>query len=204
MGVAINIILAILKFILRPIVVLKDYPVLFRLGHFYIITAGLINAVAAVTGLLVATYFYMSNFPAETANGVWIWKLSLIPVSVLLFGKAFHFFALGMASLRHPLKHFAETAFYNQGGQIGIFIGTILFSYTTGINFLFCMDVNLTAGCLALAIGRIGCHSYGCCHGRATDSPFSIAYSHHQSKVLRIFPELANVPLVPTQLISAA
>ncbi|MEI6809455.1 MAG: prolipoprotein diacylglyceryl transferase family protein, partial [bacterium] len=30
------------------------------------------------------------------------------------------------------------------------------------------------------------------------------AYSNRQSKVLRIFPELANVPLVPTQLISAA
>ncbi len=66
------------------------------------------------------------------------------------------------------------------------------------------MDINLAAGCLSLALGRIGCYSYGCCHGRQTTSRFSTVYTHPLTKALRVFPELTNVPLVPTQLISAA
>ncbi|SDB02413.1 prolipoprotein diacylglyceryl transferase family protein [Bauldia litoralis] len=194
---------SILYAISSPILVLKDYPILFRFKDVYIVTGGFINSVAAVLSFLVASYFYLTMFPAQTADGSWLWKLVGVVFFSLVFSKVFHFFALGREFLRNPRKYMAETAFYNQGGQIGVFLGTVWFAWSTGIDFLACMDINLTAGCLSLALGRIGCYSYGCCHGRQTTSRYATVYTHPLTKALRVFPELVNVPLVPTQLISA-
>lgn len=194
----------VLSFVFHPVLVLKNHPVLFKYKDVYIVTAGLINSVAAVLSLVCALYFYKALFPVETADGSWVWKLAMVPFFSLFFSKAFHVVALGREFLRNPKKYLGETAFYNQGGQFGVLFGTIWFSVVTGINFLACMDINLLGGCLALTLGRVGCYSYGCCHGRRTSSRFAVVYTHPQTKVLRVFPELANVPLVPTQLISAA
>ncbi|MCB1489194.1 MAG: prolipoprotein diacylglyceryl transferase [Bauldia sp.] len=192
-----------LYYITSPILILKDYPVLFKWKDVYIVTGGFINSISAIFSFLVGMYFYKTMFPVETAGSGWLWKLVAVVFFSLLFSKVFHFFALGREFFRNPRKHLAETAFYNQGGQIGVFLGTVWYSWATGIDFLACMDINLTAGCLSLSLGRIGCYSYGCCHGRQTSSRFSTTYTHPLTKALRVFPELANVPLVPTQLISA-
>jgi prolipoprotein diacylglyceryltransferase len=143
-------------------------------------------------------------FPAETTGRYWIWSVAIVPLCSLFVSKIYHYFILGSDFLRNPKKHLAETAFYNQGGQFGILIGTILIAITSKISFFACMDIILTASCIAAAFGRIGCYSYGCCHGRPTAGRFNTVYTHPDSKVLRIFPELSNVPLVPTQLLSAA
>jgi len=195
---------SVLGFIFRPVLALKDYPVLLKYGNIYFVTAGVIAAVAAMTSLLCATYYYKTMFPLQSAGTYFMWQVAIVHLSSLFFSKIFHYFALGTDFLRNPKRHLAETAFYDQGGQVGVFVGTIWFAFNTKINFFACMDINLTAGCLALALGRLGCYSYGCCHGRPTASRFSTIYTNPDSKALRIFPELANVPLAPTQLISAA
>ena len=190
--------------IFRPILVLKDHPVLFHYRNIYVVTVGVIIAGSAIISLLVADYYFRSMFPSETSGHYWLWNLTIVQLFSLFFSKIYHYFALGTEFLKNPRKHFSETAYYNQGGQLGILVGTIWLSISSGINFFACMDLILTAGCLALALGRIGCYSYGCCHGRPTSARFSTVYTHPDSKVLRIFPELSNVPLVPTQLVSAA
>jgi len=193
----------ILKCITHPVLSLKNYPVLFRTGNFIIVTTGIINSLAAVLSFLCALYLYHRIFPLEAGEKDFAWNLAAVSIFSLVFSKGFHFFALGRVFFRNPKKHAAETAFYNQGGQFGVLLGTMWLAWFTDINFFGCMDINLTAGCLALALGRVGCYSYGCCHGRPTKSPFGIAYDHPDAKVLRLFPELKGIPLVPTQLISA-
>lgn len=193
----------ILKCIMRPVLLLRDHPVLFRTGNFIIVTTGIINSLAAVLSFLCALVLYHSVFPAEAAERNFAWNLVVVSLVSLVFSKGFHFFALGKVFLRNPKRHVAETAFYNQGGQLGVLGGTIWFAWFTDINFFGCMDINLTAGCLALALGRLGCYSYGCCHGRPTKGRLGIAYDHPDAKVLRLFPELKGIPLFPTQLLSA-
>jgi prolipoprotein diacylglyceryltransferase len=193
-----------LDFLFRPIISLKDHPVLLHSGSIYIVTAGAIIALSAILSLLCGMYYFKAMFPAEASGPYWIWNLVFIQLFSLFFSKIYHYLALGSEFLKNPKKHLSETAFYNQGGQLGVLFGTIWLSTVSGIEFFACMDLVLTAGCLALAMGRIGCYSYGCCHGRPTSSRFGIVYTHPDSKVLRIFPELSNVPLVPTQLLSAA
>ena len=195
---------AVLSVAFYPIVVLKNYPILIKWREFYIVTGGVINSIAAVISILIAFYYYRTLFPAETAGPGFIWKLTMVGFFSLLFSKLFHFAAMGREFLRNPGKYMSETAFYNQGGQIGVLFGTIWLAWSSGINFLACMDINLLAGCFGLAMGRLGCYSYGCCHGRETTSRFATVYTHPSTKALRVFPELTNVPLVPTQLISAA
>lgn len=191
-------------FLLRPVLALKDYPILVRFGNVYLITGGLIISFSAVVSLLFADYLFLAAFPAEAGAQNWIWHIVVIHLCSLFFSKIFHYFALGKEFFRNLKKHLAETAFYNQGGQLGVLAGTVWLSLNSGINFFACMDLIITAGCLALALGRIGCYSYGCCHGRPTTSRLATVYTHPASKPLRIFPELSHVPLVPTQLYSAA
>lgn len=193
----------ILRCIIHPVLALRDYPVLFRAGDFIFVTTGVINSLAAVLSYLCAFFLYCRIFPGETAENTFAWNLAMVSVVSLAFSKGFHYFALGKVFFRNPKKYLAETAFYNQGGQLGVLFGTMWLAWITGINFFGCMDINLTAGCLALALGRLGCYSYGCCHGRPTNSRFGVAYDHPDTKVLRLFPDLKGIPLVPTQLISA-
>jgi prolipoprotein diacylglyceryltransferase len=195
---------SMLDFLLRPIISLKDHPVLLHIGSIYLVTVGAIIAFAAVASLLCADFLFKTMFPIETSSKYWIWNIVAVLMFSLFFSKIYHYMALGPEFIKNPKKHLSETAFYNQGGQLGVLVGTVWLSTSSEIDFFACMDIILTAGCLALAIGRIGCYNYGCCHGRPTSSRFGIAYTHPDSKVLRIFPELSNVPLVPTQLLSAA
>jgi prolipoprotein diacylglyceryltransferase len=53
-------------------------------------------------------------------------------------------------------------------------------------------------------VGRLGCHNYGCCYGKPTQSRWAVVYTHPQAKVLRLQPQLTGIPLVPTQIYSAA
>jgi len=184
--------------------VLKDHPILVHYRNVYVITGGVIITIAAVVSLLFAYYLFAAMYPAQTTGRGWIWHIAVIHLCSLLFSKIFHFFAQGLDFFKNPKKYLSETAFYNQGGQIGVFVGTIWLSTSSGIDFFACMDLVLTAGCLALVIGRIGCYSYGCCHGRPISGRFGTVYTHPESKALRIFPEYLNVTLFPTQLVSAA
>ena len=193
-----------LGFFLYPIIALKDHPVLFRYGNIYIVTTGIITASGVSISILFAYYYFITIFPSETSGIYWIWNAALVPLCSLFFSKIYHYFVLGSEFLKNPKKYLAETAFYNQGGQFGVLVGTIWISVTSKIGFFACMDLILAASCIAAAFGRIGCYSYGCCHGRPTKSRFNTVYTNPGSKVLRIFPELSNVPLVPTQLVSAA
>lgn len=193
-----------LSFFLRPLVVLKDYPVLLQYGNIYVVTTGIITAFGVVLSILFGYFLFLVMFPAEAFGRYWIWNAAMVPLWSLFFSKIYHYFVLGSDFLKNPKKHLVETAFYNQGGQFGVLVGTIWISITSKIDFFACMDITLTASCIAAAFGRIGCYSYGCCHGRPTASRFSTIYTNPDSKVLRIFPELLNVPLTPTQLVSAA
>lgn len=195
---------SMLEFLFRPIISLKDHPVLLHIGNIYVVTVGAIIAFAAVASLLCADFLFRTIFPIETTGRYWIWNIVVVHMFSLIFSKLYHYMALGSEFLKNPKKHLSETAFYNQGGQLGILAGTVWLSTSSGIDFFACMDIILTAGCLAMVFGRIGCYNYGCCHGRPTSSRFGIAYTHPDSKVLRVFPELSRVPLVPTQLLSAA
>lgn len=66
------------------------------------------------------------------------------------------------------------------------------------------LDVGLTAGFLGQAIGRLGCLAVGDDYGRPTDVPWAITFPDPLPAGSAFDPELAGVPVHPTQLYMAA
>lgn len=90
------------------------------------------------------------------------------------------------------------------GGMIGAAVAGSVVSVYADIDVFAVLDAMAWGFLAGHALGRIGCFNYGCCYGRPTGSPFGIAYSDLRSRVLRVRPGLAGVPLHPVQLYSAA
>jgi len=66
------------------------------------------------------------------------------------------------------------------------------------------LDIGLTAGFLGQAIGRLGCLAVGDDYGRPTDVPWAITFPDPLPAGSAFDPELAGVPVHPTQLYMAA
>lgn len=65
------------------------------------------------------------------------------------------------------------------------------------------LDVGLTAGFLGQAIGRLGCLAVGDDYGAPTDVPWAITFPDPLPHGSAFAPELAGVPVHPTQLYMA-
>lgn len=84
------------------------------------------------------------------------------------------------------------------GGFIGAVIVSVIYTRVTGLKFWKSSDILAPAIPFAHALGRLGCFSAGCCHGRSCDLPWAVTFINPES----LAP--LNVPLHPTQLYSSA
>lgn len=80
------------------------------------------------------------------------------------------------------------------GGFIGAVLISIVYTRVTGLKFWKSSDILAPAIPFGHALGRLGCFSAGCCHGRACDLPWAVTFTNPDS----LAP--LNVPLHPTQL----
>jgi phosphatidylglycerol---prolipoprotein diacylglyceryl transferase len=89
-----------------------------------------------------------------------------------------------------------------QGGFIGAVFASWLYCHKHKLNFLRISDLMIPYVSIGHAIGRLGCFSAGCCHGRPTElSWFGAVYSESGTVVSQ--NHLLHVPLHPTQLYEA-
>lgn len=90
-----------------------------------------------------------------------------------------------------------SSGFVIYGGIILCLLAAMVYCKVKKLSFLKCFDMVAPAVILAQGFGRMGCFCAGCCYGKVTTSWFSVT-----------FPEgsfaPAGVPLIPTQLVSAA
>lgn len=179
---------------------LNANPILYKSKDFYIVYFGLYSAIASfMMASLVLTYLASKGVTFGYTIIIWFNIGALISG---LVSKLLHPIVIGKDFFCNPKKYLRQTAFYNQSAQYGSLIAVIVISYAENVNFLLLLDAVCYGGCLALAIGRMGCYNYGCCYGRPTTSCISVRYTNFDSKILRIFPEFYNVNLIPTQLIN--
>lgn len=90
-----------------------------------------------------------------------------------------------------------SSGFVVYGGIIGGVLTAWIYCRIKHLEFLKYFDLILPAVALAQGFGRIGCFLAGCCYGRETESWFHVTFTDS--------PYAPNgVPLIPTQLISAA
>ncbi len=182
----------------RPLYDLNRNPVALRFANSQLVYYGIFAALNAVfTGTAFAYYLYIKG---QLHQVDLLLVLPGLALSVWLFSRVFHLIALGRKFFQKPVKYLLETGFYVQGGIFGAALGAIVISTTTSLDLLVAVDGLAYGAVIGLVFGRLGCYTYGCCHGRPVDVPWGTVYHHPESKVLRLKPELAGKSIHPTQL----
>lgn len=184
-----------------------NQTILFKIGNYIFVTYGGFLALGFFAGLSIALYYdLLVGYNVEQLLGFYLFILLptifigvrlLSIIETILDAKSFR---LSRQSL---VKLILAPGFNLQGG---ILIGMLtLISYATisNIPILPLFDGCSLAVALGEAIGRIGCHTYGCCWGKPSAGLFSIAYQNKDAKVIRMKPHLYSVYLHPVQLYSA-
>ena len=169
-------------------------PELFTIGSFTVYGYGFMIAVGFIVAAIVAVIrAKKKGLSADAAEE--------LVISVLLFGFLGEKMLYVIVNLREffedPMAVIGSSGFVIYGGLIVGLATGIIYCRRKKISFLQYLDLLIPEVAIAQGFGRIGCHLAGCCHGIETDSAFAV-----------VFPEgsmaPAGVPLVPTQLISAA
>jgi len=180
---------------------LHDHVVLVRVGGITVVNFGLF---AAIGGALASYAVLVRQVQAGMDPQLYALLLfGLIPLLIVVGSRVFVLGLEWREFLASPLRTLRKPGFAFQGGFLA---GAAGFAALVHIHEL---DPRMLADTFALVIplghafGRIGCHTYGCCHGRPTGSRLAIRYSHPDSKAVRV-SGLAGVPLHPTQLYSAS
>ncbi len=179
---------------------LHNKVVLARLGPITLVNFGLITAVggALAAWLGLARLHQAGLAPERYATLMFI----SIPLLAVIGSRIFSLALDWRAFLDSPVRELSKPAFAFHGGFIGATAAVVGISWYADISLLMLLDAMALAFPLGHAIGRLACHTYGCCHGRPTKLPLAIRYTNPESKAIRL-SGMGGVPLHPTQLYSA-
>jgi len=173
--------------------------VLFRTGGFNVVNFGLFAGIGGVVASWLAlTRLIQIGMPAgKIAPFLFV----CVPLLALAGSRLMEILVNIREVTRDPTKKLRETGFAFQGGLILITAGLIGFALVMDLSVLALLDCFALSLPLGHAFGRLGCLTYGCCHGLPTTSRWSLRFENPESKVAWK-SGLRGVPLIPTQLYS--
>lgn len=187
--------------ILMPILMLNEFPIFYQGKKFILVNFGFFAALNTIL-ILQGFFFYCYSSKVNFSYSIAFWIFLL--VTFTLFGAKFlHPFIYGKKFWQSPIYYLRQTTMYSQSGEIAALLVIIFMSILENINILILFDGMCYGAVLGLAIGRLGCYNYGCCFGKPTKGYLSVRYTNKHSKILRLLPQLKNVPVYPTQLYSS-
>jgi len=159
-----------------------------------------VAAGGVVAGLLTASRLEQAGF--RLGSPLWVEAVGL-PLLVFLGSRMMEIAADWHAYAAAPVRKLPETGFAFQGGLLlgaAVLLGC---TWATGAAVLRVFDAFALSIPLGHAIGRIGCLTYGCCHGRPTGTARGVAFTDPDAKAVRV-AGLGGVPLYPTQAYASA
>jgi len=167
---------------------------LFTIGGFTVHGYGLMIAIGFMLALIYASW----QCKKKGLDGDFVFNMAML---VLVFGwlggKILYTIVEFKAFLENPMGVIASEGFVVYGGIVTGTLTVIIYCKMKKKNFFEYADTIVAGVAINQAFGRIGCFLAGCCYGRQTDSCIGV-----------VFPETsmapAGIPLIPTQLISAA
>ena len=179
---------------------LHNRVVLHRFENLTLVNFGLFGAIGAGLTLWIALARQLqAGLPlSEFALALYL----PMPLEILVGSFLFVLALDWRAFLRDPIRRLKKPGFAFQGGFFAVWAGVVLVAWTYQLDMALLCDATILGWPLGHAIGRIGCHTLGCCHGRPTKSRFGITYTNPDSKVLW-GSKLGGIPLYPTQLLSS-
>ncbi|TAL26025.1 MAG: prolipoprotein diacylglyceryl transferase [Nitrospirae bacterium] len=174
------------------------HPVLIKIGPLTIHTYGVMIAAGFILGLALAVRQARKQLiPAEKIVDLGFYML----LAAIIGSRLFFIIVNAGYYLKHPLDIFKiwEGGLVFYGGVILAIPTAIWFVKKKGLDLWETADIFAPSLAIAHAIGRLGCISAGCCHGReAHDLPWAITFSDPEC----LAP--TGIPLHPTQLYESA
>jgi phosphatidylglycerol:prolipoprotein diacylglycerol transferase len=180
---------------------LHNHPVLVRLGPLTLVNFGVFVALGGLTaGLLCAARLEQAGFRLQSP--LWLPAVGL-PLLIIVGSRLMEMVVHWRVYAADPARKLPETGFAFQGGLLLGAGALLVWAWKTGTPILRVFDAFSLSIPLGHAIGRIGCLTYGCCHGVPTGTSRGLTFVCPDSKV--VWKEgLGGVPLHPTQIYASA
>ena len=176
------------------------FPVLFKIGSFYVPTYGVLVAIAFLTGLAITTRLARRfGFPVEKMTNLAVY----CAIAGIAGAKLFMFlFDIG-DYIRDPGQIFSMATLQAAGVFHGGFIVALIFAYLYlerhKMPVLKTMDIFAPGIAIGQSIGRLGCFAAGCCWGRVCYLPWGVRFRSDFAA-----PVPLGTPLHPVQLYESA
>jgi phosphatidylglycerol:prolipoprotein diacylglycerol transferase len=161
-------------------IVIELDPVLLRLGILEVEWHGLLTAVAAIVGVLLAVHAARSRgIPSSTIyTGAF-----LVLASGLVGARLFHVVDHFDYYSSNPAEIFRLQGLAIWGGLAGGGVAALTYARVKRIPLGFAADALVPAVLVGQMIGRIGCVLNGDAYGGATDLPWGFTYAHPAAAV---------------------
>ena len=170
------------------------HPVFFQMGNIVGYSYGLMIGIGALLAIFVSEW----RAKRRGLDGELVFSAAVWGLLAGLLGAKLTFIISNIKLLfTNPSYVLGTNGFTVYGGVVlGIIVGGLIVKRKK-VDVPVYLDLVIPQIALAQGFGRIGCFLAGCCYGKPTDSHFGV-----------VFPVEAiahsGIPLIPTQLISAA
>lgn len=173
-----------------------------RWGSWTLVNFGLFAALgSALAAWVVTARLTQVGLPARSLLPTLGWA---VPVAMWVGSRFYALVLLELPDLwRDPWGTLSRTTLAWQGGFVAVTGVVLALAWWWDLDLLTVIDSFAFAVPVGQALGRVGCWTYGCCHGRPTTSRWSIVVHDRLSKTAW-FAGLADTPLHPTQAYDAA
>ncbi len=177
---------------------IANRTVLFRFGPTLWVTYGLFMAIGAFLVAFLGRVALGALCSPQQYVGYAIGLPLTMAVGARLASLVYNLAAVrrrGIAELR-------TVGFVSWGSYFGMLVFTAAFGVWNVISPLAILDRLMPLLFVCMALGRVGCLTYGCCFGRP--SPAGLRWTNPDSKVVRLLgAERGCLPRVPVQLLGA-
>ena len=170
------------------------HPVFFQMGGIVGYSYGLMIGIGALLAIFVSEW----RAKRRGLDGELVFSAAVWGLLAGLLGAKLTFIISNIKLLfTNPSYVLGTNGFTVYGGVVlGIIVGGLIVKRKK-VDVPVYLDLVIPQIALAQGFGRIGCFLAGCCYGKPTDSHFCVVFP-----VEAIAP--SGIPLIPTQLISAA
>ena len=170
------------------------YPILLDIKHFVIHTYGFFIALGFLFAIFISKReARLAGEDPEKVADLIFWILVAAIVSSRVFYVIVYWNDFYPNKLVDVFKLW-EGGLVFYGGFIGAVIAAYVFVRKYGLDFWKTADILAPAIPFGHFLGRLGCFSAGCCHGKACTLPWAVTFTNPESMA----PQ--NIPLHPTQL----
>lgn len=176
------------------------YPILFKIGSFEFASYGLMTALAYLAG----SFYLFKRLHYIKLDKDTFWNIIFIAFVAALLGSKILYLLLSWQELGatfgerffFALKNF-RYGFVFLGGAVTAILSLLYYMKKKNLPVLKTADFLVVGLPLAHAVGRIGCFLAGCCHGKPTQMPWGVIFTHPHTLVP---PQFQGIALHPTQL----